>query len=137
MKVVLDSSSLAKRYVQEAGSDEVEGILQSASELGLCILCLPEIVSALNRLCRERSLTATEYRQAKEALASDMGEATILQLTPAAVARAVELLEANPLRALDSLHVACALEWGADLFVSSDRRQCAAATNAGLPNRFI
>jgi len=137
MKVVLDSSSLAKRYVQEAGSDEVEGILQSASELGLCILCLPEIVSALNRLCREKALTAAEYRQAKEALAADMGEATILQLTPAVVARAVELLETNPLRALDSLHVACALEWGADLFVSSDRRQCAAATNAGLPNRFI
>jgi predicted nucleic acid-binding protein len=137
MKVVLDSSSLAKRYVQEAGSDEVEDVLHGASELGLCILCLPEIVSALNRLCREGALTAAEYRQAKEALVLDMGEATVLQLTPGVMAQAVALLETNSLRALDSLHVACALEWGADLFVSSDHRQCGSATKAGLSTRSL
>jgi predicted nucleic acid-binding protein len=33
---------------------------------------------------------------------------------------------------MDALHVACALDWQADLFVSSDRRQLAAAAKSGL-----
>ncbi len=137
MRTVLDSSSLAKRYVQELGSADVEDVLAATSELGLCILCLPEVASALNRLCREYALTASDYQQAKAVLVADMKEATILHLTPSVVTRSVEVLEANVLRAMDSLHVACAMEWGADLFVSSDRRQVAAAERIGLPTQFI
>jgi len=33
---------------------------------------------------------------------------------------------------MDSLHVAYALEWKADVFVTSDRKQWDAATRAGL-----
>jgi len=33
---------------------------------------------------------------------------------------------------LDALHIACALEWGAELFVSSDQQQLRAAKRAGL-----
>jgi len=137
MRAVLDSSSLAKRYVQEPGSAEVEDTLMATSELGLCVICVPEIASALNRLRRENALTVTGYRQARAALVADTREATILHLTPSVITRAVVLLETNVLRAMDSLHVACAIEWGADLFVSSDRRQFAAAEKAGLPARFI
>jgi len=60
MRAVLDSSSLAKRYVQESGSSDVEEVLAATAELGLCILCFPEVVSALNRLCREEALTASD-----------------------------------------------------------------------------
>jgi predicted nucleic acid-binding protein len=137
MRAVLDSSSLAKRYVQEPGSAEVRDVLMATSELGLCILCLPEIVSALNRLCREEALTAADYQQAKAAVVADMRDATILHLTPSVITRSMGLLEKNVLRAMDSLHVACAIEWNADLFVSSDRRQFAAAERAGLPVRFV
>ena len=37
----------------------------------------------------------------------------------------------------DALHVACALEWGAELFVSSDKRQVRAATRSGLATREV
>jgi predicted nucleic acid-binding protein len=33
---------------------------------------------------------------------------------------------------MDALHVACAMQWGAELFVSADARQVAAAKKAGL-----
>jgi predicted nucleic acid-binding protein len=33
---------------------------------------------------------------------------------------------------MDALHIACALEWGAEVFVSADARQLAAARRAGL-----
>ena len=137
MRTVLDSSSLAKRYVEEPGSTEVENILMATSELGLCVICVPEITSALARLRRENALTVADYREAKAALVADAREATILHLTPSVITRAVVLLETNVLRAMDSLHVACAIEWGTDLFVSSDRRQFAAAEKAGLPVRFV
>ena len=32
----------------------------------------------------------------------------------------------------DAIHIACALEWNADLFVSSDEKQLLAAKKAGL-----
>lgn len=50
---------------------------------------------------------------------------------------ALALLEANTLRALDALHLACAAEWQADLFVTSDRRQWQAAAGMDLPTEYV
>ena len=132
MKVFLDSSALAKRYVQEPGSARVDEILLSASSLGISTICVPEVVSALCRSRRERKLSQQQYRKAKQALLDDLGDASVVNVTDQVVARAVELLERWPLRSSDSLHVASAAEWGADLFVSADDRQCAAARGYGL-----
>ena len=38
----------------------------------------------------------------------------------------------NTLRAMDALHVASALLWNADLFLTADRRQWRAAQQVGL-----
>jgi len=137
MKLAVDSSSFAKRYVQEAGSDKLDRFLESASELAFCVILVPEIISGLNRRLRERILTIVDYRTLKKQLMDDVRDATVLQITPSVISGSVKLLEGNLLRALDSLHVACALEWQADLFVTSDRRQCMAAANAGLRTEYI
>lgn len=128
----LDSSALAKRYVYETGSDQVGEILSSASSLGLSVICFSEVVSALCRLRREGKLSAAQYAESKRALFQDGEEAVIIQITDQVVARAVALLERWPLRSSDALHVACAVEWAADLFVSADQRQCKAARGHGL-----
>lgn len=137
MKLLVDSSAFAKRYVQEYGSEEIEVFLQRASELALCIILLPEIISGLNRRLRERILSASDYRKVKSQLLEDVGDATVIQITPAVISHSVKLLENNVLRAMDSFHVACALEWQADLFVTADKRQLTAAKNAGLLTEFI
>lgn len=137
MKLAADSSALAKRYVREVGSEELGVFLERASMLALCVVSLPEIVSGLNRLLREGALSVTGYRKSKRQLLEDVRDATILQITPAVVSRSIQLLENNVLRALDALHIACALEWGADLFVTSDRRQFHAAINEGLKTEYI
>ena len=137
MKLAIDSSSLAKRYVQEVGSDKLDRLLESASELAFCVILVPEIVSGLNRRLREQVLTIADYRAVKKQLLDDVRDATILQITPSVVSRSVKLLEGNVLRALDALHVACALEWQADLFVTSDNRQFKAAINTELHSEFI
>ncbi len=137
MKLAVDSSSFAKRYVQEIGSEELERFLADASELAFSVVLVPEIISALNRRLRENMVTLVDYRAAKRQLLNDLGDATVLQITPSVVSRSVKLLENNPLRAMDSLHVACALEWRADLFVTSDRKQLMAARNSGLHVEYI
>ncbi len=137
MKLAVDSSSFAKRYVQEVGSNNLDRLLESASELALCVILLPEIISGLNRRLRERALSPADYRAAKRQLLNDVHDATILQVTPAVISRSVKLLESNVLRAMDALHVACALEWQADLFVTSDRRQLTAAMNTGLHTEYV
>jgi hypothetical protein len=137
MKLLVDSSALAKRYVQEEGSEDIDHCLQRASELALCIVLVPELISGLARRLREKALSAEDYRKVKRQLMDDVRDAIVLQLTPKVISRSVELIESSVLRALDALHVACALEWKADLFVTSDRRQLVAAQDSGLRVEYI
>jgi predicted nucleic acid-binding protein len=132
MKLFLDSSALAKRYIEEAGSGRVDELLAHASALGISVLAFPEVTSALCRRRREKTLNAKQYSAAKAALIEDVGDAEIINLTDTVVVSAVGLLEESLLRAADAMHVACAREWGAGLFVSADGRQCTAARAVGL-----
>jgi len=132
MKLFLDSSAFAKRFVDEPGSLNVERLCAQADELGLSVICVPEIISALNRRLREGRLTRQEYAQAKRCIASDVRDADIVNLTPEIVQLSIDVLEDHPLRAMDAIHVASALAWEADTFASSDLRQVTAAKAAGL-----
>jgi predicted nucleic acid-binding protein len=53
VKLFVDSSAFAKWYIEEPSGEQLEEALQKASELALCIILLPEILSALNRRRRE------------------------------------------------------------------------------------
>lgn len=132
MNVFLDSSAIAKRYIDEPGSDRVEEILAAATSLAVSVICPVEVISALCRRRREGSVSLEQYERARESLFTDLEDAQVVAITGGVVRRAVELLERWPLRSADSLHVACAAEWQADLFVSADGRQCEAARGSGL-----
>ncbi len=137
MKLICDSSAFAKRYVLEDGSENLDLLLQRASQLALCTLLVPEIISGLNRRRREQILSPDNYRTIKRNLMEDVHDAIVLQITPAVISNSVKLLENNTLRAMDALHIACALEWQAELFATADRRQLNAAQNAGLLTEYI
>lgn len=132
MRTFFDASAFAKRYLEEKGSQLVDDFCRKASELSISVICVPEIISALNRRVREKRLSRQDYATVKRHLSDDVRDAVVVNLTSEVIATSTSLLEASALRAMDALHVACALEWGADLFVSSDKRQVAAAKKAGL-----
>ncbi|MGD0917534.1 MAG: type II toxin-antitoxin system VapC family toxin [Thermodesulfobacteriota bacterium] len=132
MKVFLDSSAFAKRYIAELGSEKTEEICSHATSLGVSSICLPEIISALCRLRRQSVITGDQYEKAKQALLKDLGDALICNITPSVIKQSIHILETNRVRTLDALHVACALEFGAEAFVSSDTQQLSAAKAAGL-----
>lgn len=132
MKVFLDTSALAKRYVAENRSGKVSALCQAAESLVVSVICLPELISTLSRLVREKKLAKDDYRKVKSDLIADLADVDICQITPDVIDSVVSLLESHPLRAMDALHVACALAVEPDAFVSADHRQLAAVRKAGL-----
>lgn len=132
MRLCLDSSALAKRYVLEPGTPAIVTLCQQAEEIVLSVLCMPEILSALNRLRREEKLSTEAYLQLKQSFLADFAEATIVDLTREVLSHAVVCLETTALRTLDAIHVASAAKGGCDLFVSADQRQCRGAIAMGI-----
>jgi predicted nucleic acid-binding protein len=137
VKTFFDSSAFAKRYVEEPGSQAVDSICQEATEVALSVLCVPEILPALNRRVREGILTSREYEEAKQYLSQDIRDVVIINLIPQVISTCTKILEASPVRAADALQIACALGWETELFVSADRRQISAAKKAGLRTKLV
>jgi len=137
MRVYFDSSSFIKRFVYETGSEETDEALRSTSELGLSIVCLPELISAFSRKLREKKIKKRTYLGLKNRIFEDIEDADIINMTPNVLERTIIVLEENVLRSLDAIHIASALEWNAQLFVSSDKRQITAARRSGLDVKFI
>jgi uncharacterized protein len=137
VRTFFDGSAFAKRFVEEIGSQSVDAICMEATDLALSVVCIPEIISALNRRVREGGLTRQQYVEAKQRLSEDVADASIVNLVPQVLARCTTILEDSPVRAVDALHIACAVAWEAELFVSADQQQISAAKKTGLHTRLV
>ncbi len=133
--VYLDASALVKLLVPEPESDPLNAALVGAGDVVISDLALTEAASALGRRRREGVLTPAEmrrlYREAERLADACRGA----ELTPPVHRRAERLLlgvHPGPLRALDALHVALALEAGAATVVTYDPRLRDAAASQGL-----
>ena len=128
----LDTSAFAKRYVAEQGSDKVLELCQQADSLVVSVICLPELIATLSRLLREKKFAKADYLKLKSDAIADLADIDICQITPDILVSVVPLLETYPLRAMDALHIACALAVEPDFFISADHKQLLAARKAGL-----
>ncbi len=137
MKTFFDSSAFAKRYINENGSDLVEELCCNATELGLSVICVPEIISALNRRTREKYLSPQQYTHAKKLLAQEVADATIIQISSQVITQTIYALETSMVRTLDALHLASAVQWRADIFVSADKQQIKAAHHLNLQTKQV
>ncbi len=131
-RLFLDTSALAKRYIREKGSERIMALCREAQEICVSVLALPECISALNRLRREVKLTADQYETLKESLAADVEHLTMVPIDETVIAASIRLLERHPLRAVDAIHIASAVEAGCRIFATADDRQHAAARREGL-----
>jgi len=132
MRIFFDSSAFVKRYIREEGTDNVLTLCNQATELCLSGIALMEIISAFCRLQRENRVSSSQYRQLKALLMADIVDAAICDLSPEVIRYSIIALEANVLRGMDAIHIGSALALKADLFVTSDSSQFAAALQAGL-----
>lgn len=132
-----DSSALAKRFIEEPGSEEIEKICFDSDSIAVSSICFPEIISALNRRLRESSISKKDYLLIKERLIEEFEHIEIINVVPEVIAKSILLLERSRLRTLDAIHIASALMWKPGLFVSADKRQTLAARKAGLKVKFV
>jgi uncharacterized protein len=132
MRVYFDSSAFAKRYINEPGTAEVLAWCDRATELALSVIAIPELFSAFCRLKREGKLSAGQYRRLKSDLMADIADALICDTTLQVIRQSVQALEQHPLRGMDAIHLGAAVISAAEVFISADMRQCAAAEALGL-----
>ena len=132
MRIFFDSSTLLKRYIEEAGSDQVRQKWIEASEVIVSALCAPEVISAFVRLKREKKLNEETYRLLKNHFILDMGQASVEAVDEETLRESIQCLEKTGIKASDAVHLATALRTDCELFLSADVQQQKAARAMGL-----
>jgi uncharacterized protein len=135
--VYLDSSALAKLYVTEVETEDLESFLVGRTDLMISDLCITEVISAVARRRREGALDAKQANEIRRAILDDAKSASFrrLDLTPTVHREAERMLLSSQsvyLRTLDALHVAIALSGPAARLITFDDRMKAAAVLQGL-----
>jgi predicted nucleic acid-binding protein len=104
--VYLDTSSLVKLYVTEAGTDVVEKLVGDASVVATSVVAYAETRAALARLRREGVLNASQLTAAKRVFEEQWSAYLTLEATDSLCRAAGELAEKYRLRGFDSIHLA-------------------------------
>lgn len=134
MRIFLDTSALAKRYVQEPGSDELEELFASiTTEIFISTLAFVEFASAMGRKLRNKEITKAKVGEAIKELEEDWyGVFTRIQLEDLLAETAAVLALEYSLKGADAVHLASAQVTGAELFVASDNKLIRVAKKMGM-----
>ncbi len=116
----------------EKGSLAVDNFFQETDSVIVSSICLPEIISALTRLRREKKIGVDQYGRCKKSVIEDFASFEVYSLSAEILNRSIVVLEQTALRAADALHIASAMESKAAIFVSGDKRQLLAAKQFNL-----
>jgi predicted nucleic acid-binding protein len=111
MILYLDSSALVKRYIREAGSGEVEGLIAQADVVGTGLVTRAEVSAALARAARLDWLRRDDAEAALLVFRAQWPRLARLQLTEPLLARADALAWDYGLRGHSAVHLAAALVW--------------------------
>ena len=135
--IYFDTSALAKWYLNEPKSDQVEGYIQEHGPVHISDLTVVEMRSLLARHRREKNINATLETQIFAAFQEDMRQRSLIchplpSTFVAATVNILALLPEVPLRTLDALHLAIARETMAGTVATADRVMALAAEALGL-----
>lgn len=106
MTLYLDTSSLVKLYVTEAGSDVVRRLVGDANVVATSVVAYAEARAALARVRRDRVLSAFKLTSAKRQFDEQWPTYLTLEATDALCRAAGKLAEKYSLRGFDSIHLA-------------------------------
>jgi len=106
MTLYLDTSSLVKLFVEEAGSDGVRDLVARATVVATSNVAYAETRAALARLRRDDHLTSAKLATAKRHFEAQWLAFLALDVTSAVTREAGEFAERYALRGFDALHLA-------------------------------
>lgn len=138
----LDTSVLAKWFVNEPGSEAVRDFMMSQRKLIISRLAVVELHSVLGRRRRNREITLAYERAALRAFNGDLatGVFHVEPMNDGHVMLAAAIFDrigAVPLRTLDALHLASVMQLNGPRLITADRAMAQAARKLGLPCRLI
>jgi hypothetical protein len=138
----LDTSALAKRYMNEAGSKWVRGWARPSAGNALMIsdLAMVEMFSVIFRRQRMGTLSPNRASRIRSAFTRHLKTEYVgIAVDRAIFHGAQQLIRIYPLRTLDAIQLACALRAATlaprkqMMFISSDINLLEAATSEGFP----
>ncbi len=135
--IYFDTSALAKWYLNEAGSDDVEKDIQEHGPVDMSDLTVVEMRCLLARRRREGNIDPKTEIKIFATFEEDIRQRFLIchPLPDGLTAGAVNLLSVHPdlpIRALDALHLMIAREIRAEVLVTADRVMVAGAKAMGF-----
>jgi len=111
----LDTSALAKRYIQEKGSEVVDELfdrLQDTDFLTISLLAVVELKSVFKRLVKGRLLRETQMAMLLSEFSSDQAVISeVVEVDTSLLEEAALILDRHSLKAGDAIHLACILRF--------------------------
>jgi len=137
MILYTDTSALVKKYVQEAGSDQVLAFFQRFDAIGTASVTQVEMAAALAKAVRQSWVEESFMQLAWQDFLSHWPAYTRVPVTSGIIERASGLALKHGLRAYDAIQLACALTWQEvvgenTIFACFDQRLRQAARQEGL-----
>jgi predicted nucleic acid-binding protein len=137
MILYLDASALVKRYLAEAGTEEVAQAIAEAEVTGTSLISRAETAAALAKAIRVGALTRQAAASTLQVFRSEWPDLVRVQATEMLVARADILAWELDLRGYDAVHLSSALLWQDSLgrevtMATFDRQLWQAAEGRGL-----
>lgn len=124
MIIYLDTSSLVKIYVDEAGSSRVKEFVDSASVVSTSKVAYAEARAAFARKHKEGGFSLNTLRKIVEDLNRDWESYFVIEVTDGLIRSSGDLAEKYLLRGFDSIHLASAVnlkaKTGKEVYFSSN-----------------
>ncbi|MDI7259650.1 MAG: type II toxin-antitoxin system VapC family toxin [Thermodesulfobacteriota bacterium] len=135
--IYFDTSALAKWYLNEEGSEDVEKHIQENGPVDISDLTIVEIRCLLSRRRRERNIDPKTEMKVFATFEEDIRQRFLIchPLPDGLTAGAVNLLSVHPdlpIRTLDALHLMIAREIQAEVLATADRVMAAGAKAMGF-----
>jgi len=135
--VYFDASAIVKRYLAEAESAAVDGLVAQATVMGTSLISRAEVSAAVARAARMNVLNSAEAEKALKTFRAQWPDLIATSVTQVLVAEADALAWEYGLRGYDAVHLASARLWQEALsepviMATFDHDLWAAAQQAGM-----
>lgn len=137
MLVYLDTSAVAKWYLNESRSDEFATWIQDQDDTHISSLTLLELRCLLARRQRRKEISAALEKRIFAAVQADVQAGYLIDHTveDSHVTQAIQLLDRvapTALRTLDAIHLQIAIDVGSTALATADKTMAKAARQLGL-----
>lgn len=122
MVIFIDTSSLLKRYISEAGSSVVDDYFIDDNDICISPITEIEIHAALNRKLRDGDIDYGTMQKALKLWHSDYSVLSKIIFSEKLSGSSIQLIDTHGIKTLDAIQIGSAIISDSEEFVTSDRQ---------------